>query len=715
MGKASEITPLDNYDSASPFHRGEQTFQAMTGVRDKMERFGRQVIRDFMPDQHREFYQQLPYVFVGHADDQGWPWASILFGQPGFIQSPQPTSLTIDARSLEGDPLTESLANSEAPIDLGLLGIELTTRRRNRLSASVELGTDQRLNVSVRQAFGNCPQYIQTRDLEWLDDSTPNSAEVLPFEKSLDQAAVDLITRSDTFFVASYASKGEVTNEQNKGVDVSHRGGKPGFTKVDNGTTLTIPDYLGNFHFNTLGNLLENPKAGLLFIDFDSGDILTLTGRTEILWDSPETEYFEGAERLWRFRVESGRWLKNALPFRFTFGAFSQNSLLTGSWPEAKKLAQSERERNQFQPYVIQEIKEESSVIKSFYLEPRSSDFIPARFKAGQFITLRMPVTQEDQGSTVVRTYTASSAPSDGFLRISVKKEPAASDDLPEGLVSNRLHSDFSVGDVVEIKSPSGVFTFDPSETRPAVLIAGGIGITPMISMAREALAYGIKTRSMRAITMISAAKNAEQRAFFNEISALVQSSDGHVKSYWSLSNPEPGLKPGRDFHHHGRISKELLQAVLPIDDYDFYLCGPVGFMQSVYDLLLTLGVQDNNIHAESFGPSSLHRRPELTKDQPLQAEIADEAVVVFSKSGVEQSWTKEDGPILDFAESHGLTPEFGCRTGQCGSCKAVVKAGHLVHTQEPGVELNANEALLCCAVPSELDDKPMPEVVIEI
>ncbi len=716
MNNNQAPTLNEDFDSTSPFHRGEQAFQSLVGVRDQMERFGRRVIRDHMPDQHREFYQSLPYVFVGHADQEGWPWASILFGKPGFIVSPQATALDINTQVVKGDPLQDSLDNSTVPIDLGLLGVELTSRRRNRLSATVSQKEDKTLSVVVRQAFGNCPQYIQTRSIEWLDEANLPSPETSLLGNELDQAAMDLIANSDTFFVASYTANQTSASDESRGVDVSHRGGRPGFVRVDDQKTLTIPDYLGNYHFNTLGNFLETPKAGLLFIDFDTGNILTLTGRAEILWDSPDTEYFEGAERLWQFHLESGRWLKGALPFRFDFGEFSQNSLLTGSWPEAKKLEQSEKDRNQFLPYVVEEIENESSVIKSFYLKPQNPEHVPARYKAGQFVTLRIPPEQGDtQSKPVVRTYTASSAPSDDYLRISVKKEPSTSEDLPEGLVSNRLHRDYNVGDIIEMKPPSGVFTFDPAETRPAVLIGGGIGITPMVSMANEALAHGVKTRNMRSVTMISAAKSADQRAFFDELSNLEKNSGGYIKSYWALSQPEPDLKPGKDFHHHGRISKELLQAILPIDNYDFYLCGPVGFMQSVYDLLLDLGVQDANIHSESFGPSSLHRHAVGDEEAVENVQSADEAVVVFSQSDVEQSWTKDDGSILDFAESHGLSPDFGCRSGQCGACRTVVNAGELVHTQEPGVDLADNEVLICCAVPAKSEDGSMVEVTLEL
>ncbi len=281
--------------TVSPFHAGEQAIQTRLGVREKMERFGHQVIRTYMPDQHREFYHQLPFVLVGHADQSSWPWASMLFNKPGFITSPDPHTLHIDSRPLVDDPLADGLSVGAR---LGLLGIEFHTRRRNRLAAHISDVSAGTITLTIDQAFGNCPQYIQTRALSLIDSETRTDAKRQDIN-TLDKKSHKLIETADTFFVASYVANN--TREASEGVDVSHRGGRPGFVRIDDARTLTVPDYLGNFHFNTLGNFLVNPKAGLLFVDFKTGDMLTLTGTVEILWDDPETEFFAGAERLWRF------------------------------------------------------------------------------------------------------------------------------------------------------------------------------------------------------------------------------------------------------------------------------------------------------------------------------------------------------------------------------------------------------------------------------
>jgi len=691
----------------SPFHRGEQAIQSRFGVRDRMERFGSRVIRDHMPAQHQEFYSQLPFIFAGHADKDGWPWASILFNKQGFIQSPNPKTLDIQAMPVKGDPLADSLKKDT---NLGLLGIELTSRRRNRLAAHVTSHSDDGIRLEVDQAFGNCPQYIQTRDLEMLDPSTLPQTSVKDIQV-FDEEAKALITLSDTFFVASYINSDD-NNENSsasEGADVSHRGGQPGFIRVDNEQTLTIPDYLGNNHFNTFGNFVENSKAGLLFIDFESGHILTLTGTVEIIWDSPETKHFEGAERLWKFHIDHGRWIHNGLPLRWKLDEYSPNSLLTGTWDEANKIAQAEARQDEWLPYEITEMVEESSLIKSFYL--KAKDHQALKFLPGQFLTVKANIN----GKELIRNYSLSSAPADPLYRISVKHEQSNKANLPDGVFSSHIHQQFKVGDTLYAKAPRGGFTFDIENQRPAVLLAGGVGITPMISMARHALNELIRTRSGETLTFIGAAKDHQQRAFFDEFNDLAAASSGHIRAFWTLSDIDPSLKPGKDFHNKGRISAELLQAILPIDDYDFYLCGPAGFMQSTYDLLRKLGVNDARIQAEEFGPASLKRDADHATKAFKPGPVATEAVIEFTDSKVEQAWSEGDGNLLDFAEAHGFTPEFGCRSGQCGACKTKLISGKVAYQTEHPSTIADDEVLLCCAVPAAVEGEEVVKLSLKL
>jgi ferredoxin-NADP reductase/predicted pyridoxine 5'-phosphate oxidase superfamily flavin-nucleotide-binding protein len=687
----------------SPFHRGEQAAQQRLGVREQMERFGSRVIRDHMPDQHREFYRQLPFVLVGHADEAGWPWASILFNQPGFITSNDAKTLDIDALPVTGDPLADAL---QVGTRLGLLGIDLPTRRRNRLATHIVAGADKRIRLAVDQAFGNCPQYIQTRDLEQVDASAMPGTRVDDIVE-LDSRSRALIQQSDTFFVASYVNTG--SGEASEGADVSHRGGRPGFIRIDGANTLTIPDYLGNNHFNTFGNFIENPRAGLLFVDFEQGHLLTLTGTVEILWDAPEAEHFEGARQLWKFHVDHGRWINDALPLRWKLEEFSPNTMLSGTWDEAAQLREADAHRNQWSDYTVTKVIAESSVIKSIYLEPR--EHAVPKFKSGQFLTVKIPIAGRD----TIRTYTVSSAPADATVRISVKRERAREEGLPDGLCSSFIHDQLKVGEIIQAKAPCGAFTFDAAEQRPAVLVAGGVGITPMVSMARHALVEGVRTRYIRPTTLISSASNGEQRAFFDELNEITLQSAGSIRSFWALSQVDSGMEPGKDYHQHGRISAQFLQAVLPLDDYDFYLCGPGAFMQAVYDMLRALGVNNARIFAEEFGPASLQRDADLATMEFKPLAAASEAIVSFTDSQVEQAWSNDDGSLLDFAEAHGFSPEFGCRSGQCGACKTRLVAGAVVYQTEPSSSLEEDEILLCCAVPAEVAGEDVVRLAIKL
>jgi ferredoxin-NADP reductase len=523
----------------------------------------------------------------------------------------------------------------------------------------------------------------------------------------LDEKARTLIQHSDTFFVASSVSNG--SGEASEEADVSHRGGRPGFIRVDNASTLTIPDYLGNNHFNTLGNFVENAKAGLLFLDFESGHLLTLTGTVEILWDSPDTEYFDGAERLWRFHIDHGRRIENGLPLRWTLDDYSPNTLLTGIWSETEKKREAESQREQWLPYVVENVVDESNVIKSFYLHA-VNHAIPD-FRPGQFLTVKLPINGKD----TIRTYTVSSAPADQQLRISVKREQSLDNTMPDGLFSNFLHDQLAVADIIHAKAPSGAFSFDATEQRPAVLLAGGVGITPMVSMARHALTEGVRTRTIRPTTLICAATSREQRAFFQELKDIEQQSAGSIRSLWALSEVDDSMVAGQDYHFHGRISATLLQATLPLDDYDFYLCGPSSFMQSMYDMLRALGVNDSRILAEEFGPASLRRACDQATDEFESLAAASQAIVEFSDSQVEQAWSQGDGSLLDFAEAHGFSPEFGCRSGQCGACKVGLDSGVVSYLTEPSAPLNADEVLLCCAVPAAVSGQDVVKITLKL
>ena len=457
---------------------------------------------------------------------------------------------------------------------------------------------------------------------------------------------------------------------------------------------LTIPDFAGNLFFNTLGNIRTNPKSGLSFADFSTGALLQLTGDAEVILDSPEIAAFQGAERLWRFTPRRIVYRAEALPLRWVAerDGESPNSLLTGSWGEAAERLKAAELAKTWRPFRIARIVNESSIIRSFHLEPTDgAGLIP--HQAGQHLPIR--VTPSGATAPVMRTYTLSSAPSDGIYRISVKRE---------GLVSKHLHDTLKIGDTIEALAPAGQFTVDAAEPRPAVLLAAGIGVTPMLAMLRHIVYEGLRKRRVRPTWFIYAARSKVERAFDREINALMQSAQGAVKVVRVLSDAE-GATDGVDYEYTGRIDLALLKAGLSFDDYDFYLCGPAGFMQGLYDGLRGLNIADRRIHAEAFGPASLTRKFDDEAAARMRAPATKPVAIAFTASAKEARWTPDLGSLLELAESRGLQPAFSCRGGSCGSCRTRIVEGQVAYKTRPSFKVGDDEALICCAVPAAPED----------
>ena len=666
------------------WHAGEKSIQEKVGVAERMAVMGQRVVRDFMPDQHREFYAQIPFIVLGSVDRQGDPWATLLAGKPGFISSPTPHALDIDAHGDPSDPASEGMRDGQA---IGLLGIELHTRRRNRVNGVLGGSVGDTLHFEVDQSFGNCPQYIQLRDFEFVrDPRKPFAGEVLE-STELDRAARDIIEAADTFFVASYTER-----EDRRQADVSHRGGRAGFVRVAENGTLTIPDFAGNLFFATLGNILLNGKAGLVFVDFETGDMLQMTGDAEVILDSPEIAAFQGAERLWSFRARRVVRRPGALALRWAFqhDGWSPNSLMTGDWTQTAERLKAAELATMWRPFRVAKIVDESASIRSFHLQPDDGAGLLPHL-AGQHLPIRLSVPGADK--PCIRTYTLSVAPSDGVYRISVKRD---------GLVSQHLHDRIDVGAIIEARAPNGDFTIDPHQKRPAVLLAGGVGITPLLAMLRHIVYEGLRTRGIRPTILLHAARSKTDRPFEKEIAELVDVAMGAVRVVRVLSDVDDA-EERVDYDASGRINMALLSRFLPFNDYDFYLCGPSLFTQTLYDGLRGYNIADVRIHAEAFGPSSLVRTAEITVAAPPRRPPSTRPVpVAFMNSLKEARWTPESGTLLELAESRGLDPEYSCRMGTCGTCKTKLMAGAVTYLKEPAAPLSEGEVLICCAVPAE-------------
>lgn len=267
------------------------------------------VIRPEIPLYTRDFLEDQRMVVVGFTGAEGRVWASLLTGEPGFLRVLDERTLRIGARPVPGDPLDENL---KPGVDVGLISIDLSSRRRMRLNGKAERRTDG-ICVYAEQVYGNCQKYIQAREPETAGGSTSVEPGSARRAGTLTGEQRRLISSSDTFFIASAHPEG--------GADASHRGGLPGFVRFLNEDTLAFPDYSGNNMFNTLGNIAANPKTGLLFVDFERGATLQLSGEARIVWDPARAAEFAGARRVVEFRI--GEVVENTVPLRWRFAAYS--------------------------------------------------------------------------------------------------------------------------------------------------------------------------------------------------------------------------------------------------------------------------------------------------------------------------------------------------------------------------------------------------------
>ena len=673
--------------TSSPYHSGEMAVQERAGARAFAERAGRQVIREYMPEQHRAFFATLPYVFMGCLDGQGRPWASVLSGPPGFLRSPDPRHLLVSALPLRGDPARDAL-HVGAPV--AFVGVELHTRRRNRLTGKVTALDDGGFAFELDQSFGNCPQYIQARTPE---ATLPATSSMRLLGAILDDRAAEIVGGGDTFFIAS-ASPGAGTDDPVEGVDVNHRGGRPGFVRVERRegrSVLTFPDFVGNSAFNTLGNIALNPRAGLLFVDFETGDIVTLTGRAEVIWDGAERRDFGGAERLVRIDVEEARLLLAALPWRWTGSQASSQVAGTGDWQAVATARQAQALVSTDRRFRIARVRDESPSVRSLELEPDDGGGV-ASYDPGQFliVAVHLPGAQ----GVARRTYSLSRMADAHAYRISVRRER-------EGVVSAFLH-EAEAGTEVLVRGPGGTFRLDPESRRPVLLIGGGVGITPLLPMA-EFLTGGTDDRLRfpdRPVYVIHAVRSGADHPFRSDLRKLAQTR-GNLRCVFAYSAPRAQDLVGADYQVAGRLDRSVLRALLPLDTYDAYLCGPPAFVQAVYDALISLGIGDEKIFVEAFGPATLRRVMPAGSRALMREPAVAEAAVTFAATGRTVPW-RPGMTLLDVAEEAGVAAPWSCRAGRCGTCVTRLIGGRVTYREAPEFSAEPGHALICRAEPRD-------------
>ena len=330
---------------------------------------------------------------------------------------------------------------------------------------------------------------------------------------------------------------------------------------------------------------------------------------------------------------------------------------------------------------------QESEDICSLYLKPHDRKPLPG-FLPGQHITLQAQLAGQQR--PVVRCYSLSSGPKRlENYRLTIKREAAPDDPGHQapGLMSNFVHDDLNIDDIVDVRAPAGHFHLDLTANTPVVFVAGGVGITPFISMLESVVDLG----STREVWLFYGVHSSRHHIMRAELKELVESRDT-IRLVVCYSDALPQDSLGRDHDHDGRITIELLRDTLPSSNYDFYICGPAAMMDDISQGLADWGVPDGRIHREAFKAASVA--------MTLAANSADAVQVTFAKSRKTVSWSASQGSLLECAQANGIFIDSGCRTGNCGTCLAAVKEGEVAMISEPGLVVTEGSCLTCIAVP---------------
>lgn len=334
----------------------------------------------------------------------------------------------------------------------------------------------------------------------------------------------------------------------------------------------------------------------------------------------------------------------------------------------------------------------------SFYLVPVDGQPLPT-FRPGQFLTFSLDVANSSAGDSasprsITRCYSLSDCPDPAHYRVTIKRVRAPVDhpDWAPGLSSNHFHDDVQPGDILRVKAPSGHFFIEPDPAVPVVLIGGGIGITPMMSMLR----WCVAEQPQRTLHLYYGVRNSGEHAF-KQVIEEIAASHPSLRLNVVYSRPTAADVRGRDFQHEGHIDVELLRRTLPHGRHQFYVCGPPTMMQSLLPALAKWGVPVADVHYEAFGPASVRMRGAPEENLPAVGDLE----VKFLRSGRTLSWDGGDSSLLDFAERHGIEVESGCRSGGCGSCETRLSEGAVQYGHAPDHDVAAGHCLLCVGRPS--------------
>jgi ferredoxin-NADP reductase len=342
-------------------------------------------------------------------------------------------------------------------------------------------------------------------------------------------------------------------------------------------------------------------------------------------------------------------------------------------------------------------VEDAAQSVCSFYLVPEDGQSLPS-YLPGQFLTFRLDLPTGAGGSEqIIRCYSLSDAPRHDKYRVSIKRVPAPNGTvLPPGRSSTYFHDQLGIGDVLQVRAPAGHFHIDRS-TAPVVLIGGGIGITPMLSMVN----WCLTEQPEREVWLFYGVRHDEELVMQAHLERLAEAHPNfHLRI--CFSNPRPEDLANRTCSFHGRIDVSLLRKELPLKPYHFYICGPTPMLESLVPGLEDWGVPESRIHFEAFGPASIKRKksPAIQQTETDNSSTDGNIVVTFAQSGKQIPWQAASGNLLDFAEANGISVSSGCRAGGCGSCQTTIRQGEVAYRQAPEFDPEPGSCLLCVCAP---------------
>ncbi|KAK9765491.1 hypothetical protein K7432_006143 [Basidiobolus ranarum] len=566
---------------------------------------------------------------VSTLDSKGRPWASLIYGEPGFIAALSDNSIRIRIQVMHWDPLEDNLIHQtreqvNGGLPFGMLGIELHTRRRNRVNGHVvSIKPDVTsgyydLTVDVDQSYGNCPKYIQTR--QWskrqsnLEDSSQDRVNFLerPTE-TFPEDVRGIIKNADSFYIASRFID-SATPKNASGLDVSHRGGHRGFVRLlpDN-KSFVWPDYKGNNMFMTLGNILKDSRAGVLFLNYDENSVVYITGVAKVIFNDEARRLIPGMTRVIMFAAEELIFARNTLPYQFQYQEDSPFN------PPVRYTSEGNGDRGAIESInwaTLVGVKRLSFDTSSFTFETSQ----PVTYLPGQYATfdfsnepgvgqLKESILQHEGdlkqailNDDLVRTWTISSTPP---LRNFNIAEPVSQITItvkqkPGGLISTFLHQHYSnVTSRNMLRVPlvgvGGTFTvFQPIHTRSArpklLFLAAGVGITPFLSMLPALRKYDVH--------LVVTARR-EDDLYLN----IIQPFSEFVKITALLTREKPSTDSrGSLSIHSDRLNAlNLAHYVEDVKNREVYICGPNAFMEVMMQACAQFGINADDIHSEEF------------------------------------------------------------------------------------------------------------------